>query len=103
MSSANRYVGIHEDVNGGLTATGKIIRDAWVFDIIPEGETCEGWLDDEIDALRQKANVQWKQYGFLVSNLPEALRERFMRIHAQAVSVTRGDGQYEYKQQSSNA
>ena len=42
--SERRYVGIHNDINGGMTATGKIIRDAHVFGIIAETETCEGWL-----------------------------------------------------------
>ena len=42
--SERRYVGIHNNINGGMTATGKIIRDAQVFGIIEENETCEGWL-----------------------------------------------------------
>ena len=41
-----RYVGINNEDNGGTTQSGKIIRDAWVFGIIPESETCEGWTPD---------------------------------------------------------
>ena len=43
MQTDKRYVGIDKDINGGMTTTGKIIRDAWIFGILPETETCEGW------------------------------------------------------------
>jgi hypothetical protein len=26
-----------------MTTTGKIIRDAWVFELLPATETCKGW------------------------------------------------------------
>jgi hypothetical protein len=86
MPASERYVGIQNDHNGGLTDTGKIIRDAWVFGIIPESETCEGWVTEGIEGLRQKTNAEWSKHGFLVSNLPQELRERFMRIHDDAVT-----------------
>ena len=31
-----RYVGIDKDPKGAMNPTGNIIRDAWVFEIIPE-------------------------------------------------------------------
>jgi len=80
-----KYVGIHNDIKGGMTDTAKIIRDAWVFGIIPETETCEGWLSQGIEDLWQKTNQEWEKYGFLVSNLPEELKQRFMRIQTEAV------------------
>jgi hypothetical protein len=49
--SERRYVCIHNDINGGMTATGKIIRDAQVFGIIAETETCEGWQPQGIEQL----------------------------------------------------
>jgi len=90
--SQKQYVGIHNDLNGGMTDTGKIIRDAWVFGIIPESETCEGWLAQGIESLWIKVDKQWERYGFLVSNLPESLRERFMRIHNEAREKARDEG-----------
>jgi hypothetical protein len=36
------YVGIHNEIDGAMTYTAKIIRDAWVFGIIEESEACEG-------------------------------------------------------------
>jgi len=80
-----KYVGIHNDMKGGMTDTAKIIRDAWVFGIIPETETCEGWLSAGIEGLWEKTNQEWEKYGFLVSNLPEELKQRFMRIQAEAI------------------
>lgn len=84
MSKPNAYVGIHNDLNGGMTPTGKIIRDAWVFGIIDESETCEGWLVGGIESLWDRVNDEWEKYGFLPSRLPPVLRERFMRIQAEA-------------------
>ena len=51
MQTDKRYVGIDKDINGGMTTTGKIIRDAWIFGILPETETCEGWLPQGIETL----------------------------------------------------
>lgn len=87
-----RYVGIHNDLNGGMTDTAKIIRDGWVFSLIPESESCEGWMAAEIEDLWRKVNAEWEKYGFLVGNLPPELRERFMRIHDAALVQARATG-----------
>jgi hypothetical protein len=75
-----------------MTTIGKIIRDAWVFELIPETETCEGWNLAGIDALLQKVNAEWDKYGCLVSHLPPELRERHERIHAEALEKARAAG-----------
>ncbi|MCU7810587.1 MAG: hypothetical protein KZQ77_05050, partial [Candidatus Thiodiazotropha sp. (ex Notomyrtea botanica)] len=74
-----RYHGIDKDPNGAMNPTGNIIRDAWVFGIIPETETCEGWLVQGIDTLYDKVTKEWEKYGLLVSNLPPELAERHSR------------------------
>lgn len=84
-----KYVGIHNDINGGMTDTGKLIRDAWTFGLIPEDETCEGWLPQGIEDLWRRVNKEWEKYGFLVSNLPDDLREKFMRIQNDAIQRAR--------------
>lgn len=89
---SKRYVGIDNDLNGGMTDTGKIIRDAWVFGLIPETETCEGWMAPGLEELWRKVNAEWEKYGFLVGNLPENLREKFMRIHNEAVERAKHAG-----------
>jgi len=84
MSKPDRYIGTNNEINGGMTTIGKIIRDAQVFGLIPETETCEGWNLAGIDALLQKVNSEWDKYGCLVSHLPDDLRERHQRIHGEA-------------------
>lgn len=92
MNQERRYVGIENDLNGGMTDTAKIIRDAWVFGIIPESETCEGWLAQGIEDLWRKVDGEWEKYGFLVSNLPEDVRANFMRIHDAALKKAKAQG-----------
>jgi hypothetical protein len=86
------YVGVDKEILGGMTSIGKMIRDAWVFGLIPETETCEGWNLAGIDALMQKVNAEWDKYGCLVSHLPEELAERHQRIHGEALAKARDSG-----------
>jgi hypothetical protein len=92
MEKPDRYVGIDHDVNGGMTTIGKLIRDAWVFGLIPESETCENWNLAGIDALLQKVNAEWDKFGCLVSRLPEELFQRHQRIHGEALEKARAAG-----------
>lgn len=92
MAKPDKYIGIQNDVNGGMTTIGKLIRDAWVFELLPETETCEGWNFAGIDALLDKVNVEWDKYGCLMSHLPEALRKRHERIHGAAFEKARVNG-----------
>ena len=92
MARPGTYVGINNDVNGAMTTIGKIIRDAWVFELISETETCEGWNQAGIDALLDKVNAEWDKYGCMVSQLPEALRERHRQIHDEAIANAKAAG-----------
>ena len=92
MARPNTYVGIDNDVNGAMTTIGKIIRDAWVFELIPETETCEGWNQGQVDVLLDKVNTEWDKYGCMVSQLPAALRERHQRIHDAAIAKAKAAG-----------
>ena len=89
---ARRYVGLDNDLNGGMTDTGKIIRDARVFGFIGESETCEGWLAAGIEDLWRKVSAEWEKYGFLVGNLPEEMRARYLAVHRQALDRARAAG-----------
>ncbi|VAW83017.1 hypothetical protein MNBD_GAMMA13-1313 [hydrothermal vent metagenome] len=98
MRKPDRYVGVDKDINGGMTSIGKIIRDAWVFGLIADTETCEGWNLAGIDALLQKVNTEWDKYGCMVSQLPESLAQRHCEIHTQAMrkaKVAGWSGEYE--------
>ncbi len=89
---AKIYDGIDKDPHGAINPTGNIIRDAWVFEIIPETETCAGWSIQGIDHLYDKVSAAWEPYGNLVSNLPDELRKRHQRIYDEAISRARGLG-----------
>ncbi|MFQ5468696.1 MAG: hypothetical protein ACE5EH_00170 [Gammaproteobacteria bacterium] len=87
-----KYVGINNDIHGGMTQIGKIIRDAWVFGFIPESETCEGWNLAGIDSLMDKVNAEWDKYGCQVSLLTDDLKRRHQRIHREAFERARSTG-----------
>jgi len=92
MPKPQTYIGVDQEIFGGMTAIGKLIRDAWVFGILPETETCAGWNLARIDDLLHKVNNEWDKYGCLVSHLPDELRERHRRIHGAAVERARAAG-----------
>ena len=92
MNKPNTYVGIDNDINGAMTTIGKLIRDAWVFELLPETETCEGWNLAGIDALLDKVNAEWDKYGCLVSHLPKELQLRHKKIHDAAIEKARAAG-----------
>mgnify|MGYP003702267633 FL=1 len=86
------YPGIHNDPNGAMDRTGNIIRDAWVFGIIPETETCEGWLRTRIEMLYDQVSAAWQPFGHLPSRLPPELMERHRQIYAEAMRQARDKG-----------
>jgi hypothetical protein len=92
MNKPKTYVGIDKDINGGMTSIGKIIRDAYVFDIIEEAQTCEGWNLAGIDSLLQKVNDRWDEYGCLASNLPKNLALKHFKIHDKAIKKAKKAG-----------
>ena len=92
MPQKKVYVGIDKDAKGSMTSTGNVIRDAWVFGIIPESETCEGWLSQGIRDLYEKVTKAWEPYGNLPSRLPDELREKHRRIYDEAMRNARERG-----------
>jgi len=92
MKSERSYVGVDKDLNGGMTPIGKMIRDAQVFGLLLEEETCEGWNSQRIDALLEKVNKEWDKYGCMVRNLPPELFERHQRIHGDALKRANSEG-----------
>ena len=83
------YPGIDKDRYGGMTDIGRIIRDAWVFGLIPETDTCAGWDYARIETLYDRVHAEWLKYGHLASGLPPVLKERHERIYAEALSRAR--------------
>lgn len=71
---------------------GKVIRDAWVFDILPENEICEGWVISRIDEIHRQVNDEWDKYGSMVSSLPDELQSRHKRIYDEAIAKAKTRG-----------
>ena len=86
------YPGLDHDANGGMTAIGKMIRDAWLFGLLPETETCEGWGLSRIDVIYHQVNEEWDKYGSMVSSLPDELQSRHKRIYDEAVVKAKARG-----------
>ena len=90
--SSKTYVGIYNDAYGGMTHIGNIIKDAWLFGVLPEAETCDGWSHDRLQMVYDQVSTEWEKYGHLVSNLPPELRERHARIHDAAFARAKALG-----------
>ncbi len=92
MNKARAYVGVDRDENGGLTHMGRVVRDAWVFGILPESETCAGWDAARMQNLYEKVYAAWEPYAHLPSRLPDDLRARHAQIYGAAMAGARGRG-----------
>jgi len=86
------YPGMDKDEYGGMTHIGRIIRDAWVFGVLPETETCENWNYQRIEEVYDQVHHEWDKYGHLVSQLPSELQQRHTEIHQKAMEKARAQG-----------
>ncbi len=86
------YAGIESEANGGMTLHGRIIRDAWVFGILPEGDGFAGRTAADMQKLMDQVHEAWAPYAQLPSRLPPELAERHRRIHAAAMAQARQNG-----------
>jgi hypothetical protein len=78
------YAGIYNDEAGGLSRLGRIVMDAWVFEIIPSSETCAGWDAARMQALEQQVATAWAVYDNETSKLPDDLRMRHAMVYEHA-------------------
>jgi len=92
MTRPSEYIGVQNDDNGGMTTIGKIVRDAKVFGLIDDNETCEGWNFARMDTLLDKVNKEWDKYGCMFSSLPVELRQRHEKIHGEAMVNAKNAG-----------
>ena len=86
------YVGVDKDNNGGLTHLGRMVRDAWIFGLLPETETCAGWDSARMQNLYEKVHAAWEPYAHLPSRLPEELRLKHTKLYDNAITAARKDG-----------
>lgn len=92
MSHTTTYVGVDQDDFCGMTRIGTLIRDAYVFGILPESETCAGWTMERLQVVYDAVAAAWEPYGHLPSRLPDDLRERHQRIHGEALRKAKEQG-----------
>ncbi len=83
------YCGIDKDHYGGMTPIGTIIKDAWVFGLLPESENCENWSHDRLQIIYDQTRSEWDKYGCLVSSLPSELKQRHAEIYGAATKRAR--------------
>ena len=89
MPSHKQSVEMHNDPSASEIDRGRVIRDAWVFGIVPESESCDGWTIQALVQLEHKVNEVWKKYDFKAANLPPHIRTHFDRIYG--AEAQRGD------------
>lgn len=85
MSADNKRVGGKPEK---LTALGRIILDAWVFEIIPATETCRDWNASQLKALAKQVAAAWAPYDNNPGNLPDDLRTRRAMLYEHALRHT---------------
>lgn len=86
------YIGSELDENFGMTMLARTVRDAWVFGLLPEGQTCVGHSCGQMQVLLGQVAQAWEPYGHLPSQLTPELAERHGRIHAHAIKQARAQG-----------
>lgn len=87
-----RYAGLRNDKNGGMTHFGQMVRDGWVFGLIPDTEDCANWDAGQMQVLYEKIYAEWEKYAHLPSRLPDELRERHAKIYQDAIAHAKANG-----------
>lgn len=85
MTAIKTYPGLDNDEYGGMTPVGNTIRDAWVFGLLPEGETCSGWTLNALEALYKGVSENWERYEYDVKKMPDEMQQRHAQYHKAAI------------------
>ena len=86
------YSGLKNDENGGMTDLGQMVRDGWVFGLIPDAEDCANWDAGQMQLLYEKVYAEWEKYAHLPSRLPDELRVRHEKIYQDAIAHAKANG-----------
>lgn len=87
-----KYSGLQNDHNGGMTHFGQMVKDGWIFSLIPNTEDCTGWNNGQMQSLYDKIGIEWVKYANLPSLLPDELRKRHASIHQDAIAFAKSKG-----------
>lgn len=85
------YSGFHQDSHG-MTMLGRVVLDAWLFDLLPRSEDCAGWDLNRMQQLMDKVSQAWDEHGTLPSRLPPELQQRHAALYVWAAERGRGLG-----------
>jgi hypothetical protein len=91
-SRTQTYLGLDQEDNHGMTMTGRAIRDAWLFGILPEGDGFVGKTAGDMQNLFEAVHKAWAPDGQLPSRLPSELAKRHARIHGEAIQRAKAAG-----------
>ena len=91
MRDKQTYAGFNQDTHG-ITTLGRVVLDAWLFDLLPRSEDCAGWDIQRMQLLMQQVNEHWDAHSNLPSRLPPELRERHTELYAWATARARERG-----------
>ena len=75
-----------------MTHFGQMVRDGWVFGIIPETQDCANWDAGQMQLLYEKVYAEWEKYAHLPSRLPDELRVRHEKIYQDAIAHAKANG-----------
>ncbi len=91
MAEKMTYAGFNQDAHG-ITTLGRVVLDAWLFDLLPREEDCAGWDLQRMQHLFEQVNQRWDEYGNLPSRLPDELRARHAELYDWAMRRGRERG-----------
>ncbi len=91
MNGKMVYEGFNQDPHG-MTMLGRIVLDAWLFDLLPRSEDCAGWDLQRMQKLMDQVNNRWDEYGNLPSRLPPELLEKHTELYDWATRRARERG-----------
>ena len=89
---ALRYAGLKNDENYGMTHFGQMVKDAWVFGLIPDTEDCTDWDNGQMQSLYERICEKWEPYANLPSRLPKELLDRHQMIYEKAIAYAKANG-----------
>lgn len=85
------YSGFNQDTHG-MTMLGRVVIDAWLFELLARTEDCAGWDLHRMQQLMDKVAQAWDAHGALPSRLPPELQQRHTELYAWATARARGLG-----------
>lgn len=91
MRESPTYCGFNQDTHG-LTVLGRVVLDAWLFDLLPRTEDCTDWDLQRMQLLMNQIEARWDSYGNLPSRLPAELQQRHTELYAWATERGRTRG-----------